>query len=288
MTASTAPDDTEQGALPGLEPRPARVTKTGTKRITFKIDGERVPGVTKILGMMPRDALIDWAARVTAEYALDHWDDLGRMLPSARLATLTRSRWDTTSKPALARGTEVHALGESLIAGDPVEIPEASAGYVEAYRAWLDEFDPEPVATELLLASRAHMYCGFADLVADLPPLRAGGRKFGAGRWLLDLKTTKRGGGIFPEAALQLTGYRWCDLFVAEAELGPEERPMDWLGIDHCGIVLITDDSCELRPVDTGPDVWEFFLHLKYLFDKQADAQSWVDAPAAVVDSAAR
>jgi hypothetical protein len=253
----------------------------------FKIDGEYVPGVTKVLGMLPRENLINWAARVTAEYAVDHWAELSAMLPTGRLNTLTSSRWDNTSKPALARGTEVHKLGEALIEGKAVEVPEASAGYVEAYRAWLDEVDPDPVAIELLVGSRKHRYCGFLDLVADLPAMRAGDREFPAGRWLLDLKTGKPGGGVFPEAALQLTGYRHAELFVAvEDGADPEERPMEWLGIEHCGVVRISSDACELIPVDTGPEVWEFFLHLKWMYDRQEDMRSWVAGPPAVRDHA--
>lgn len=269
--------------------RPAGVStrRYGARGRGFTIDGVKAPGVTKILDMLPNDNLINWAARVTAEYALDHWTELAAMTPSARLRTLEKSRWDNTSKPALARGTEVHALGEGLIAGEAVEVPEASLGYVESYRAWLDEFDPEPVATELLVANRTHRYCGFLDLLADLPALKAGGVRYPAGRWLLDLKTGKPGGGIFPEAALQLTGYRWAEVFVAATEDGGEERPLEWLGIDHAGVVRISSDACELQPVDTGPDVWEFFLHLKWLFDRQDDMKTWVAGPAAAVDLAA-
>jgi hypothetical protein len=115
----------EGSAVEATETRPAGVTtrRYGARGRGFKIDGVKAPGVTKILDMLPNDNLIGWAARVTAEYALDHWVELSAMSPSARLRTLEKSRWDNTSKPALARGTEVHHLGEGLIAGETVELP---------------------------------------------------------------------------------------------------------------------------------------------------------------------
>ena len=42
-------------------------------------------------------------------------------------------------------------------------------------------------------------------------------------------------------------------------------------------------DTCELRPVDTGDDVWEYFTHLRWLYDHQDDMPGWIGSSAEAV-----
>ena len=87
-------------------------------------DGRRVTGVTTWIGDgVPKPALINWAGNVTAEYAIDHWDELGAMPPASRLKTLQGCRYAEKDRAA-KRGTEVHRIAELLIAGKAVEVPE--------------------------------------------------------------------------------------------------------------------------------------------------------------------
>ena len=44
----------------------------------YQLDGRKVPGVTSITGKLDKPALIGWAARTAAGYAVDHWDELSR------------------------------------------------------------------------------------------------------------------------------------------------------------------------------------------------------------------
>ena len=76
--------------------------------------------------------LINWAARSTAGYAVDHWDELGGLTPSARLKELENSRYKTT-KAAMARGTEVHDLAHRLGQGEEVDVPEHLGGFIDSY-----------------------------------------------------------------------------------------------------------------------------------------------------------
>lgn len=270
--------------------------RVGVSGYGYTIDGTKAPGVTSVISMVPKN-LTDWAARTAADYAIDNWADLDAM-PLSQRQKLIADAHHQTRDAAAKRGTEVHKLGEALVAGEPVTVPEELAGHVEAYRDWLDVVEPKPVegGTELLVASREHTYCGTGDLIADLPDvLAADGEFIPSCRWLLDLKTAAS--GVWPESALQLTGYRRADVFgvplpwcqecdeQTRVRTGPrggqskceecnpdragfEERPMDWLGIKRCGVVWIKSDTCELHPVDTGDEVWEFFLRLRWLYDR--------------------
>lgn len=227
-------------------PRLAR--RNHGKGHSYTLDGAKVPGVTTVAGNLPKRALIDWAGRVTAEYAVDHWDELSEATPSARLNTLTRARFNASSAAAL-RGTQIHALGERVSRGESVDAGDHVAE-VEAYARFLDRWDVHVWATETPVANTVHRYAGTADAWAE----------FGAGplkgcRALLDIKT---GRGVYDETALQLTGYRYADLWqpdgpVSEGPLPPVEAVV---------VAHVLPDAVELLPVEAGPEQFRQFLYL--------------------------
>lgn len=202
-------------------------------------DGNRVPGVTTIIGNgVPKPALINWAANTTAGYAVDHWDELGDQPPSVRLSTLQKARYADRDQAA-NRGTRVHQLAEHLAAGDTVDVPDELAGHVASYIKFLDDFDVQPVLSEFVVVSHRHGYAGTADLIADLAmPDQT--------RWLLDIKTSRS--GVFGETALQLAGYRYADYYVAA---DGTERPIP--EVRRCGAVHVRADGYDLIPVEAGP-----------------------------------
>lgn len=245
----------------------------------YYVDDEKYPGVTTVLGMLPKDGLIGWAARATAEYAIDYWDELARLRLSQRLNKLRKAMYEDRDA-AGHRGTEVHRLARHLIAGEEVIVPDELAGHVEAYTRFLDQIEPEPVATELIVVNKTLRYCGTSDLVADLPEiLTDDGEVCPPARWLLELKTTRS--GVWPESAIQATAYQRAEFFVDPAS-PEEERPMDWLRIARCGVVWVTSEGWELRPVDTGETAWEIFQRLRWLFDHQDDLKGLIGAAALV------
>lgn len=238
---------------------------------TYRLDGTKAPGVTTILRETTnKSALIDWAGRTTAAYAVDNWDELAAMPPSKRLNILDRARF-TDRDTAARRGTQVHRLGEKLVAGEEVRVPDELAGHVDSYVDFLNRVDPSPLAVEQVVANHTEFYCGTIDLIADIPiEIIAGDMIYPPGRWLLDLKTSRS--GVFPESALQLCGYLNAETFAA----GEEERPMSWLQIDHAGVVHIRADGWDLRPCSAGPDVWEHFRHLCWLYHHSDEESEWI------------
>lgn len=251
----------------------------------YRIDGVKVPGVTKICGYAPKDGLINWAGNSTADYALDNWDALATLPPAKRLAKMRGARYEDKDTAA-KRGTQVHRLGAAMIAGQSVDVPEELAGHVDSYCDFLDRCTPVIVAVELIVANRTERYCGTLDIIADLPPLMWAGEIIPAGRWLLDVKTSRS--GIFGETALQLCGYEHAEIFI-DPETGAE-RPMSWLKVEYTGAVHVRGDGWDLRPTANTDAVWRYFRHLAYLCHNDDDLGEWIGEavmPPALIAAAA-
>lgn len=232
---------------------PVRRVNRGKGHSYVDANGAKVPGVTTIMGNgVPKPALINWAANTTAAYAIDHWDELGELSPSVRLAKLKEARY-ADRDAAANRGTAVHGLAEKLVLGQEVDVPDELAGHVESYVRFLDEWDVQPVLTEFVVVSHKHGYAGTGDLIADLvDPDRPGERV----RWLLDVKTSRS--GVYGETALQLAGYRYADFYLNAA--GQEETvPV----VQRTGVIHVRADGYDLVPVEAGPDQFRSLLYVQ-------------------------
>jgi hypothetical protein len=227
---------------------PRLVRRNHGKGHSYYLDGVKVPGVTTVTGNLPKRALIDWAGRVTAEYAVDHWDELSAQPHSARLNTLTRARYAASSSAAL-RGTQIHSLGERISLGEQVDAGEHQSE-VEAYARFLDRWQVEVLATETPCASTAWGFAGTADAWAIF---HAG--QYAGQRVLLDIKT---GRGVYDETALQLTAYARCDLWQPNGPDSEEAQPP----VDAVVVAHILPDAVELLPVDAGEQQWRQFQYL--------------------------
>lgn len=209
--------------------------------------GQRVPGVTTILDKgLPKPALINWAANATAEYAIDHWDELEAQAPAQRLKTLQGARYAEKDRAA-RRGTEVHRYAEQLLAGKTVQVPEELAGHVEAYARFVEEFDVSPLHVEFSCVSYRWGYAGTADLCAELT---IDGQRVVV---LADLKTSRS--GIFGETALQLAAYRYADKWVVD---GKEQDPTP---VDHCVGIHVRADGYDLIPIEVTEAEHKAFLY---------------------------
>lgn len=229
--------------------RPIKRINTAKGHYYADASGTRVPGVTSIVGHLPKDALINWAATTTAAAAVDQWDELAKLKPAARLKKLEGARWEEKDR-ASKRGTEIHRLAEQLVRGEAVEPPEEIVGYVQAYARFLDTFQVQPLHVEFGVASYRHGYAGTGDLIADVVIPRVGKR-----RLLMDLKSSRS--GIFGDVALQLSAYRYADVMLD----GPEEEDMP--EVDDCAGVHIRGDGADLVPVTTNLEVHRSFLYLQ-------------------------
>jgi hypothetical protein len=243
------------------------IRRKDTARGHHYLDAEdrRVPGVTTILGDgIPKPALITWAANSTAEYAIDNWDKLSSLSSSARLKELQGARW-SVKDAAANRGTAVHELGERLVAGEEVDVPDELVGHAEAYARFLDDYSVEPLHTEFSVVSYRWGYAGTGDLIANLHYLGA------KHRLLIDLKTNRS--GIFGETALQAAAYRYADVLIN----GDTEEPMP--EVDGCAAVHIRADGCDLIPIIAEEMQHKQFLYIQRVAQAAKELSDLIGAP---------
>lgn len=211
----------------------------------YSIDGKRAIGVTTALKALPKE-LTRWAARTVAEYVADNPQTVLDMLTTGGRSPMVdylSGLPNQKRNEAAVRGTAVHNLAEKVITGAEVEVPEHLVGHVEAYIRFCDDWNPTPILSETVVASRKFGYAGTFDSIQDIPAL---------GRVLVDYKTSN---GIYGETALQVAAYRYADLYLDEQG---DEQPM--IPVDDTYVLHIQADGYELIPLDAGLDTFETFL----------------------------
>jgi hypothetical protein len=251
----------DNGKPPEPPPLPAMRRRNHGRGHSYYIGETKVPGVTTALGDgYPKPALVDWAARETAGYAIDHWDELAELTPSKRLAALARARFEVQQEASL-RGTRVHEYAQRLAAGETVEVPDEYRDHVDAYLRFAEEWQPAELYVEAPVFSLRYGYAGTPDLIAELVDGQV---------WLLDWKTSSR--GAYPDHVLQLAACRYGE-YVLDPNLGPVPMP----AVDACGIVWLRADGYDLLPVDADRRAFELFLYVKAVarFVK-SDREEWI------------
>lgn len=231
----------------------------------YYVDDVKIPGVTSIIGVLDKPALVTWAARTVARHAVDNWDRLAGMPLLDRYTELERAQY-AKNKEAAVRGKRIHALGEKIMRGETVSTDDASLRQAaQVYANLLDEWDLQPIGIEMSCVNYAYQYAGTADGVFYSPRL---------GTVIADIKTGKK---AYSEVALQLAAYRYCDEYLIEIERrGPRggKLPSDWEArpmpeVDGAVVIHIereTDESpaaAHLLPVKADQEIWDQFLYLR-------------------------
>ena len=238
--------------------------------------GEKAVGVTSVVGMLPKDFLKFWAAKVTAEAAVDNLAEvIGMVAKGDRQGAvdfLKRSHMrnlDTAS----VKGTEVHAMTEDVdnLGGIPARIHKDLLPYARGYLAFREETEAEIVEVETSIWSTEHNYSGTLDRSLripesawanmDAPPSWYEGPDM---RILADVKTTRS--GVHAEVAVQLAAYRAADQKMVANEEGLFV-PEPWAEHSTTGLVIhLRPDSWKLVPVEIGPEIFQVFVNLLSVF----------------------
>lgn len=220
----------------------------------YKLDGQWVPGVTTILGVLDKPAIPKWAAKSVAEYVahnragVEHLWDMGER---ALVDALKAVPWAQRDKAGV-RGTDVHDFAERIANGEEVDVPDEYVGHVESCLAFMDDWEIQPVLVEAVVGHRDAKYAGKLDLVADHNQ---------GERAIFDYKTAAS--GIYKETAFQNAAYAFAEF---HGESG-EESPMAALSITASYGVHIRADGYDCYPLAFGPDVFAEFLTIRSAFD---------------------
>lgn len=192
---------------------------------SYWLDGKRAPNVTTIMrGGIPIPSLVDWSARVTAEWVVDHQEELPALFTGGRAPAVKflEGIHDEVRNSAGVKGTLIHRLAEQVVHDEPTPIPAEVKGHVEGYVRFLDAFQPEPILTERPVASRTQRYAGRFDVVATICGVT----------WLLDNKTSTH---VYGDTAVQCAAYARAEVFLDEEGLEQPMPDIERIGVVHIG-----------------------------------------------------
>lgn len=231
------------------------------------------PGVTSVIGMLPKQRfLAPWNARMAAELAVNSIDFVSEMAARDRDGAISylagAARRYTKTRADL--GSELHDLFERMVRGERVGRVRSD---LEPYRAHFAEFleavNPELVRAEDVVWSDKYEYAGSFDAwlrvwvdeeAGRITPDRSGTPQL----IMVDWKTTR---STYADVALQLAAYIHAD-YVLSGETGEcEEMPV----FDGAAVLHITDSTWTFKPVRADSEVFEYFLHLRQVFQWERD-----------------
>ncbi|WP_228973413.1 PD-(D/E)XK nuclease family protein [Streptomyces sp. DH12] len=224
----------------------------------------KVPGVTSVVGMLPKDFLTFWAAKQSAEAAVTNWDIVSQLIKRDEAGAIDylKGAHRRTSKAATDLGSAAHDLFERLARGEEVKDRHVHSDvrqHVRHFREFLDEVQPRFLHLEETVWSDTHQYAGSFDAIAEID----------GGLVIVDWKTSK---AIYDSVALQLSAYRYADRIIRASD-GESIPVPDVMG----GAALhVRPEGWSLHPVDCGPQVFEAFCALRRVFDWESEGKKRV------------
>lgn len=223
-------------------------------------DARKVPGVTSVVGMLPKPFLTRWAAKSVAEFAAANVAATQALVNAGEVEVaanmLKDAPWRDT-RSAARMGDAAHAAFERMALGDSAEDvlamaedPEALEPFVRHYAEFLSEFKPKVLFLEETVWSDQHLYAGSFDALLEIEGTRV---------WI-DNKTTRS--GVHDEVAIQLAAYAHAD-FIIRGDGSKVPLPK----ADKAAVVHVRPEGWSLTPVRIDADVFDVFLHLRKVFD---------------------
>ncbi|GAA2230373.1 PD-(D/E)XK nuclease family protein [Herbiconiux moechotypicola] len=228
--------------------------------------GEKAPGVTSVLGMLPKPFLQRWAAKMVAEEVVA---DLGTAVnltirnPEAAVDHLKNAPYRNT-RAAADTGTAAHDLFERLAKGETIgRVSAEMEPYVRHFSEFLDTVQPEYHFMEETVWSDSRgpqlAYAGSFDAFATINGERI---------WL-DNKTTRS--GVHEEVGLQLAAYRYADHIIR-----PDGSRIPMPKADGGAVVHVRPEGWKLVPVKADEESFDVFLLLRQIFNWERDGKSSV------------
>ena len=203
-------------------------------------NGAIVPGVTTVIGLLAKPALVPWAWKLGMQ-----GEDMNKVRDMA--ADI---------------GTATHYMVECTLKGETPDfqyttpfVKECALKMMPAFLKYMKENPAETFGSEIQLVSEKWQYGGCIDWIAR--PASTG---------LLTIRDIKTSAGIYPEYRIQLVAYKemWNEIH--------PETPIEAVEALHLdkktGLLTV-------YPFDDLSNEWEIFKHLRaiYILQKKADPQ---------------
>ncbi|MFJ7419766.1 hypothetical protein ACIQXD_14290 [Streptomyces uncialis] len=243
------------------------IQRGGTR---FYIHPERpeikVPGVTAIVGMLPKPFLMFWAAKMTAELAVDSLPFVAQMAERDRQGAIDYLKGAARRYTKLRAdvGSRAHDLFERMIRGEYVgSVHPDLEPYRIHFAAFLEAVNPRLERAEDVAWSDAHSYAGSFDAVITVwldddgnpTPDRSGMPHL----LMVDWKTSK---STYADVALQMSAYANADRIIA-----PDGSSEPMPEFDGAAVLHITPEQWAFKPVRVDDAVYSVFLALRKIFD---------------------
>lgn len=211
------------------------------------------PSVTNIIGLLDEGFLPGYYAKLVAEHAVSHLDEIGYTVDKFGPAVAVGALKAVPSQPHPAGpiGDEVHAAIDAYHRGVP--IPPLTTITAERmfsrYQGFMAEHKPVVIQSEFTVWSYKHGYAGTGDLLWQ----------FRDAVWVVDTKTGNR---VYPKVAMQCAALANADVII-DGE--GNERPMR--SVDRIGVLHVRPFSARLYELQHADMAFEAFLGLKEAFD---------------------
>lgn len=175
----------------------------------YLLDGKPLTGVTTILGVIAKPALIQWAADMATGHiktSVELFYNIpfdGYKIPKKDFEIMigaARTQHAKRKKAAGDVGSFAHKWIEQYanakIQGTKLPERDPAFGFMtDHFVKWAEDYEVKFLQAELRVYSRKYWYAGTLDLLVEI-----------AGKvYIVDVKT---GGGIYPEHFFQMAGYQ--------------------------------------------------------------------------------
>jgi hypothetical protein len=228
----------------------------------------KYPGVTSVVGMLPKPFLQYWAAGMVAELAVDSLPFVEQMAKRDRDGAIGYLKGAATryTKVRSNIGSDAHDLFERMIRNQRIgRVHPDMVPYQRHFAEFLDAVQPELIRAEDVAWSDSHEYAGSFDGILRLR-LDENGKPDPQGEpatVMADWKTSK---ATYPDVALQMSAYAHADVII-----DPQGNRTPMPEFDGAVVLHITDEQAAFKPVRIGtengqPDVFAHFLHLRETF----------------------
>lgn len=245
-------------------PKVSTIKRGGARFYVDPDDGKiKVPGVTSIIGMLPKEFLRYWAAKEVAQTAVDSLPTVLQMIlndqADAAVDFLKKSP-DRNTRKAADTGTAAHDLFERMSKGETVgRVHPDLEPFVRHFDEFLTVAKPEYHFLEETVWSDKHDYAGSFDAFATI----------GGERLWIDNKTTRS--GIHEEVGIQLAAYRFADSII-RADGGRVPMPT----ADGGAVLHVRPEGWKLVPVRCDEALFEVFLHLREVFKYEKEIKGTI------------